>query len=311
MIAHTTPKESTRGSSNGNRPAASAEAPASPDGTRPAALWEAPAGPVHLGDAPPVAIATRFKRRELKFVVDAEQRARLTADLLARMTPDPHGDAEGCYPVVDLYFDNRYQDLYWEHARGIESRLKLRLRVYGGASLTIPPHSFLELKRKHKGRVYKQRVALPIDEAMAVVAGAEPRTAVDAAGRRVLEQVGWLTELRLLRPSCVLRYDRQALRGGGDEGDLRVTFDTDIRFRIDQLVPEPDDQGCDRVIMRADRSVMEVKVSHQVPGWLARLIHHHGCQRQGHSKYCRSFESVFLANGTGADARRQWVANLT
>lgn len=264
-----------------------------------------------MDTGPPLAVTTRFKRRELKFILDAEQRARLTADLLERMAPDPFGDSDGCYPVVDLYFDNRYQDLYWEHARGIESRQKLRLRVYGGASLTIPPHSFIEIKRKHKGRVYKQRVALPVDEALAVVAGAEPRTALDRAGNRVLEQVGWLVEFRHLRPSCVLRYDRQALRGSGDEDELRVTFDTDIRFRIDDLVPQPDDQGCDRVIMRPDRSVMEVKVSTHVPGWLAQLIHHHGCQRQGHSKYCRSFESVFLANGTGDDARRQWVANLT
>ncbi len=306
MFPDPIPRAATRSlSTNGHRAATPLDTMTAEDvSSEPmhAAIAQSPAAPAE--------VVTRFKRRELKFVLDAAQRERLTADLLAFMLPDPHGDGDGHYPVVDLYYDNRFHDLYWEHARGIRSRQKLRLRVYGAASGTELPYSFLELKRKHKGRVYKQRVALPIDEALAVAAGADPRSVTGRAGLRVIEQVQTLTQVRQLHPSCVLRYDRQALRGTGDEAELRITFDTDIRFRLDDLVPVPDDLRCDRELMATDRAVMEVKVPDQVPHWLAGLIHRHGCVRQGHSKYCRSFESVFMANGTGAEARRRWTANL-
>jgi len=253
---------------------------------------------------------TRFIRRELKFLVDADQRRHLTARLLEHMTPDPHGDGAGYYPVVDLYFDNRFHDVYWDYATGIDSRQKLRLRVYGGGPSSAAPISFLELKHKQGGRVYKRRLSLPVDVALAVAGGAWPDGALRRAERRVVEHVHALVERRELVPSMVLRYDRQALRGTGSEGDLRVTFDTNVRFRLHDLVPQPDDQRCDQALVNGGTSIVEVKVDAMVPRWLADLVAGGGCVRQSFSKYCRAFESIYRQNGRFAAERLAWQAGL-
>ena len=52
-----------------------------------------------------------------------------------------------------LYFDTEKLDSYYQHQRGKGSRYKIRFRNYKSSNLT-----FLEVKKKHKGRTIKERI---------------------------------------------------------------------------------------------------------------------------------------------------------
>ncbi len=230
-------------------------------------------------------IETRFSRREVKFVIDARQRRELLARLAGRLAPDAHGDAEGCYPIVSLYFDNANRDLYWDQLTGVGSRQKLRLRTYGSPHGPETPASFLEIKHKLDGRTIKQRVPATIDEGLRVAAGHWPAAALPPGEAYVVRQIHHLVAARELRPCCVLRYDRQAFRGGADAPDLRVTLDTRVRYRFDDLVPRPGDDAFDAMLFGRERYVLEIKVDVAVPRWLAEAVGACGCVPRGFSKY--------------------------
>jgi hypothetical protein len=87
-----------------------------------------------------------------------------------------------------------------------------------------------------------------------------------------------------------MRYDRQAFAGNDPTSDLRITFDTGVAYRFDNLTPVPDDHNFEVYLHQEGVSVMEVKVTGTVPYWLAKMLAENGCVLQSHSKYCNSLE---------------------
>jgi hypothetical protein len=90
----------------------------------------------------------------------------------------------------------------------------------------------------------------------------------------------------------VMRYDRTAYAAADPASDLRITFDEGMRWRFDNLVPEPDDRRFDQQeeMHPFGTTVMEVKVTGCIPYWLSRMISGAGCCMQSHSKYSSALE---------------------
>jgi hypothetical protein len=93
-----------------------------------------------------------------------------------------------------------------------------------------------------------------------------------------------------LRPSSIVRYDRQALAGTAFDPGLRVTFDTSLTFQAHQL--HLHEQTAGLAMLPASSVVMEIKVNERIPYWLTDMIAAHNLQRVGISKYCRSVEAA-------------------
>jgi hypothetical protein len=89
-----------------------------------------------------------------------------------------------------------------------------------------------------------------------------------------------------------MRYDRQAFADKDPESDLRITFDSGIACRFDNLTPIPDDRRFQDYLLKDGESVMEVKVTGAVPYWLTRMLGEQGCILQSHSKYCNALEAA-------------------
>ena len=229
----------------------------------------------------------------MKFRVSAAQRVALMTQLAPHLRPDENAGEGARYPVVSLYYDNAERDCYWEKARGIPSRRKLRVRVYGSRDGTVPATAFIEIKHKCEGRGVKRRVQLPLGQALRVGEGLWPEGAqFSEADARVIREVHDLVLRRRFRPILVMRYDRTAYAAVDPESDLRVTFDSRVRARFDHLTPEPDDRRFD-MAGEADgdaTAVMEVKVTGCIPYWLSRIIPAAGCHMQSHSKYSSALE---------------------
>ena len=244
--------------------------------------------------SPPESVSLRIDRFEMKFEITSAQRAALMADLGPRLRPDENAGTGARYPVVSLYYDNAERDCYWENARSLPSRRKLRVRVYGSRDGAVPAVSFVEIKHKCEGRGVKRRVLLPLAQALRVCEGHQPEgVALGELDRRIIAEVHDLVLRHGFRPVMVMRYDRSAFAGVEPGSDLRVTFDEGIRARLGNLTPEPDDRRFEPGDeMQGDGSiVMEVKATGCIPYWLSLTIAAAGCRMQSHSKYCRTLES--------------------
>ena len=228
-------------------------------------------------------IAARF---EHKILIDDARRAELLARFADQLRPDTAGSADGRYPVVSLYCDTPDRRCHWEAWRGVPSRRKLRVRIYGTHDGAIPDATFVEVKHRDGKAGAKRRVRLPLAEALALVGG-EAVTGRDPADERILAEIRALIAQDGYAPTCVIRYDRAAYRYCDEAGveQLRVTFDQRIVARFDRLTPSVDDDGCDLAVLPRDQAVMEVKGSTSVPYELAAYLGSAGLYPRPFSKY--------------------------
>jgi len=226
----------------------------------------------------------------MKFVITREQRDTLMTHLLPHLRADENAGEGAFYPIVSLYYDNEERDCYWEKMRSIGNRRKLRVRVYGSLDGSLPPTCFVEVKHKCDGRGVKRRVRVPLDVALKAASGEPIDYPLSVPDQRTIDEVHHLVHKRGFLPCCCMRYDRQAFADKDPESDLRITFDTGIAYRMDDLMPEPDDRKFTKYMLPDGYAVMEVKVTGAVPYWLTRMVGEHGCILQSHSKYCNALE---------------------
>ncbi len=231
-------------------------------------------------------IAARF---EHKFLIDDARRAELLARFADRLRPDTAGGADGRYPVVSLYCDTPDRRCHWEAWRGVPSRRKLRVRIYGTRDGAIPSATFVEVKHRDGREGAKRRVKLPLGEALALVGGASLASPAPS-DERILAEIRSLVARDGYAPACVIRYDRTAYRYCDEAGveQLRVTFDQRIMARFDRLNPTVDDDACDLAVIPGDQAVMEVKGATAVPYALAAFLGAAGLHPRPFSKYSSS-----------------------
>ena len=231
-------------------------------------------------------IAARF---EHKFLIDDARRAELLARFADQLRPDTAGSADGRYPVVSLYCDTPDRRCHWEAWRGVPSRRKLRVRIYGTRDVIIPASTFVEVKHRDGRAGAKRRVRLPLADAHALVGGADV-TSPDPADERILAEIRRMVAEDGYAPACVIRYDRCAYRFCDAHGaeQLRVTFDQGVRARFDRLRPVVDDEGGELRVVPRDAAIMEVKGSTSVPYELAAYLGAAGLHPRPFSKYSAS-----------------------
>jgi SPX domain protein involved in polyphosphate accumulation len=235
-------------------------------------------------------VSFRLDRFEMKFVITRDQREAIMPTLMERMRADENAMEGAYYPIISLYYDTPERDCYWEKEQSVPSRRKMRVRVYGSLDGKLPPTIFVEIKHKCDGRGVKRRLRVPLEEAFWICAGNPPRRPLNVLDMRIVDEIHMLVKKRNFRPTVAMRYDRQAYADKDPESDLRVTFDTGIAYRFDNLEPVPDDRRFERFVLPDGYSVMEVKVTGAVPYWLTKLVGEHHCILQGHSKYNNALE---------------------
>ena len=231
-------------------------------------------------------IAARF---ELKYILSHAERDALLAHFPGRVLPDMLGGPTGHYPVVSLYCDSADRRCYWDTWRGVPSRRKLRLRLYGTKDGAIPAATFLEIKHRDGGAGAKRRVQLPLEQAIAFTNGAEALETAPADAR-ILAEARQLISAEGFQPACVIRYDRHAYRLVDEAGheQLRLTFDQGIRCRFDDLTPRTEDDGCTLPVLHAGQCLMEVKGATAAPYDFASFLSGHRIFPRPFSKYSES-----------------------
>ena len=222
----------------------------------------------------------RFERKEIKYVISAAQREMLMPLLAGRMQADEYGVSRIC----NIYFDTPSSRLIRESIEKPLYKEKLRLRTYGVPGDESP--AFVELKKKFKGIVYKRREIMPYAKAMRFLTERErpePMT-------QIMKEIDWvLQSYEGLAPSMVLCYERQAFFGCEDPS-LRMTFDTNITFRTDDLDLRKGTYG--ESLLDSSACILEIKISQAMPLWLSHALDTLGIYPASYSKYGNAYKKL-------------------
>ena len=229
-----------------------------------------------------------FKRYEIKYIVTADQKARIIEAMEKYMEPDKFGRST----VRNIYFDTDDFVLARHSIAKPDFKEKLRIRSYSKADTGSTV--FVELKRKYDGVVYKRRLGMPEAEAMKWMASEKHGTAdigkEEIASMQVASEIGYFaTMYGGLRPVLYLSYDREAYRmkseatlyDGGSE--FRVTFDSNIRCRENDLSLRSDVYG--KAILEEGKYLMELKCPGAIPLWMTKVLSEEHLYKTSFSKY--------------------------
>jgi len=221
-----------------------------------------------------------FRRIEKKYLMSVEQYTQLCAVLQEHLVPDDYPVSTVC----NLYYDTPD---YLLIRRSIEKPVykeKFRLRSYGIPAEDSP--IFMEIKKKYEGVVYKRRVRTAAAEAMHYLQGG-PHPAVNDP--QILREIDWFCRRYPLMPRMILAYDRQSFKSEQDCG-LRVTFDRNIRYRIDDLDLTHGAHGTP--LLPDDKVLMEIKIPGACPVWLADALSELKIFPTSFSKYGRAYQQL-------------------
>ena len=243
-----------------------------------------------------------FERVEKKFLLTREQYQKISQ----AFSPYFHADQYGQYTICNVYFDTPDDCLIHRSLEKPPYKEKLRLRSYG----TSPgPETlfFLEIKKKYKGVVYKRRITLNLQEAEALLErGALPdwreNDGHSFQDRQILGEMRYFLSHYHPAPKLFLGYDRIALAGIEDP-ELRVTFDTNLRWRDRELDLRAGDYG--EPILSSDQILMEIKIPGTAPVWLAHLLSELGAFHTSFSKYGTWYTQNILSRVLPGAARKE------
>lgn len=223
---------------------------------------------------------TVFKRYELKYILNAEQKEEIKNAMNTHMVIDNYGKTN----IRNIYFDT---DTYRLIRRSIEKPIykeKLRMRSYGPAKANSTV--FVELKKKYKSVVYKRRISLSEKDAMEWLCSAyECRKKT-----QISSEIDYFIQFyESLRPVLFLSYDREAYYSL-DRSDFRVTFDENILCREDNLSLKQDAYG--KSILDDGMTLMELKCAGGIPLWMAQALSAARIYKTSFSKYGTAYKTI-------------------
>lgn len=229
-----------------------------------------------------MAYQNTFKRYELKYLLSKEQRQRIVSLMKPYMALDKYGRTT----IRNLYFDtDNYRLIRHSLERPIYKE-KMRLRSY--QQVTPEEPAFVELKKKYDGIVYKRRISLPEQQAVAWLSG----KADSAPNCQIGEEINYFcTYYRNLQPKVFLSYEREAFYSL-DGSDFRVTFDDNILCRQEHLSLEDDVWGTP--IVPEDKILMEIKTSGGIPLWMTHFLTENHIYKTSYSKYGTAYEQLIF-----------------
>ena len=227
-----------------------------------------------------------FQRYELKYVLNFRQLQAVLDAMEPHMVPDEYSHSS----IRNLYLDTPDYRLIRRSLERPVYKEKLRVRSYGQAGAQDPV--FVELKKKYRSVVYKRRISIPQNQALACVDGMEswPDSQI---GRELAYTMDFY---QTLRPAVFLSYERDAYHGILDP-EFRVTFDTEIRYRQQELTLDSDTWGA--ALLDPVQVLMELKVAGGLPIWMANVLSQQGVYKTSFSKYGAAYQNILLTGQRG------------
>lgn len=219
-----------------------------------------------------------FKRVEEKYLLTKEQYNKLFKNIDKYIEKDKYYETTIC----NIYFDNNNNDLIIDSMEKPIYKHKVRLRSYNIPK--IDDDVFLEIKFKYKSIVGKRRIKLKLKEFNDYI-----DKGIYDVDNQIMKEIDYLFKLYNLNKSYYIAYDRKSYREK-DNSNLRITIDTNLRSRRDNLSLELGDKG-DKYFDN-EMYIMEIKTLGAIPLWLVNNLSTLGIYPISFSKY----GSIYMKN---------------
>jgi hypothetical protein len=223
-----------------------------------------------------------FKRNEKKYLITNAQAASIESILSGHMVPD----MVGTYWVQNIYFDNNNWDVINTSMSKPFYKEKIRLRCYG--TFVSARCMFLELKKKYDGIVYKRRAAIPKQFLDSV------EDALVEDNTQIARELLFHLQSEPIVKKMFISYHRTAFTGIDDDSALRITFDKNVRYRLNKLNFLHPREGF--LVFPEDAVIMEIKTPLSIPLWLARFLSENEIFGTSVSKYGVCFSDYWKLN---------------
>ncbi len=224
-------------------------------------------------------------RVEHKFPLTKAQAEEFLRRAMPHLQPDMYPE----YDLHNIYYDTPDNALIIHCLGHPQYKEKLRLRTYGEPDDKKP--CFLEIKKKFKETGVKRRIAVGEREAAAYFRYGKALK----DDSQIASEITYLAESRKLEEKMFIAYHRKAF-SGIEEADLRITFDTDICYRLNHLSLHK--TGEETMITSEDEVLMEIKVSDRYPLWLTQILSDMKLYRRNFSKYGTIYSELFKASAS-------------
>ena len=208
-----------------------------------------------------------------------EQYRQISSVVKEHMKDDEYGETT----IQSLYYDT---DTWLLIRNSIEKPVykeKLRVRSYGRANADSTV--FVELKKKSNKIVFKRRISLKEKDVESFFEKENGETQIEREILYFLDFYGKLS------PKMLLLYDRVAFKAKVN-GDLRITFDRNIRYRKDDLDLCSPLTGIP--LTEEGMVMMEIKTGYAYPKWLTDLLSKQKAYKTSFSKYGNAYKQVFM-----------------
>ncbi len=230
-----------------------------------------------------------FDRIEKKYLITLKDKREILKVIKKNMKNDNYHRSG----VLNIYFDNDNFDLIIQSIDWEEFKEKIRARSYKGYDRV-----FLEIKTKIRGKEnnigYKRRVMVTRDDYQKLIA---KKTTMEELVQKykksendiqIAKEIDYLIENFNLKPKILVNYIRESYR---DENGLRITFDTNLKFRTKNL---KFNQGkSDKIIFNDDHNIiMEIKAHGSLPLWLVKKMSEQKLYPQRFSKIGKTYEII-------------------
>lgn len=203
-----------------------------------------------------------FKRYEKKYIITAEQKERLLEMAKDYIKPSEFHKTSIC----NIYFDT--DDYKLVRTSMLKPVYKEKIRLRGYENVSEDSQVYVELKKKYKGEVGKRRIGVKYKDAIDFITKGQPPKKVK--NKQILEEFNWFLKREPeLKPKIFISYNRVAYVGIEDE-NVRLTFDTDITWRTDDVDLTKGNYG--KVQLGPDHYIMEIKVPSVMPLWLVDIL---------------------------------------
>ena len=144
-----------------------------------------------------------------------------------------------------------------------------------------------EIKKKFKGVVYKRRISLPLAAAEAYLERGER-----PFDSQIMREIDYAMRFYgYPAPAALIAYEREAYFVK-DLPALRVTFDTNVRYRTTDLSAKLGSHGTP--IIPSDCILMEIKTDGAMPCWLATALDRAGIFPSSFSKYGTAYKTLIF-----------------
>ncbi len=218
-----------------------------------------------------------FKRTEIKYLLTEEQFQSLFLYLNKIAKVDSYGKTR----INNIYFDTPGFRLIRTSLEKPLYKEKLRLRTYGNTE--DDTNSFIEIKKKYDGIVYKRRISQSYKKAYNYLV----KNGRLSEESQIAKEIDSLRDMYPgLQPAMTICYDRIAM-AGIDDPDFRVTFDTNIQWSTDALDLRKSPGG--KPLLKPGEYMMEIKVANAMPIELCQVLSELKIFPTSFSKYGRGY----------------------